>query len=582
MDPTLFDVSLWSAVGLCALGFLVRIGLWLARDLGPDASGASRWARFAGAFHALTGRRALGAANGLLVDGFLLRRLARADLVAWLAHAVLALGFTFLLVFHALGGLVTARLVEGFESTAAPWLFVRDLAGLLVVLASVVLFVRRRRRSPARRRSSVVLWTLLGVIFVSGFALQAAKTISAPVFYEMSEEYLGTSDPEDDDVAALSHHWATHYGVVFSSGLGEADEEVVDYGAELNEEACAECHASPRSALVSWPLSRAFVPMAGTIERHRVDRTLLLVHVFACLALLAWLPYGRLFHIITNPASTLASGATRGREPSPGLRAARRALALDACTQCGVCDAHCSVRGLVVGGEEGPLPSVKLRAARTTLGAEVPTPTLLQLAADHATCTDCHRCTDLCPAGIDLADLWESLRGKLTDRGYPEPARWVKSRSAAEWADRTIAAGRGEGEVAGRSCSVVSEASSSAAADRGLSSCRETFMPCVQCQTCTNVCPVVAHAPDGESAVDLTPQKVMNLLRLGLRDWAVGARMTWDCATCYQCQESCPEGIPVTEVLYELRELGWRRLRTLPPASPVVPGSTHDGEEETS
>ena len=95
---------------------------------------------------------------------------------------------------------------------------------------------------------------------------------------------------------------------------------------------------------------------------------------------------------------------------------------------------------------------------------------------------------------------------------------------------------------------------------------RRTFSRCVQCQTCTNVCPVVAHAMAADprnatdQGVDLTPQKVMNLLRLGLPDLALGSRMVWDCATCYQCQEHCPEGIRVADIMCELRALSVRRL----------------------
>ena len=70
----------------------------------------------------------------------------------------------------------------------------------------------------------------------------------------------------------------------------------------------------------------------------------------------------------------------------------------------------------------------------------------------------------------------------------------------------------------------------------------------------------MAHSTDPGSGIDLTPQKVMNLLRLGLRDFALGSRMVRDCATCYQCQEHCPEGIRVADIMVELRALAVQRL----------------------
>jgi heterodisulfide reductase subunit C len=33
----------------------------------------------------------------------------------------------------------------------------------------------------------------------------------------------------------------------------------------------------------------------------------------------------------------------------------------------------------------------------------------------------------------------------------------------------------------------------------------------------------------------------------------MGSGMLWDCVTCYQCQEHCPQGVKVTDVLYELK-----------------------------
>ena len=144
--------------------------------------------------------------------------------------------------------------------------------------------------------------------------------------------------------------------------------------------------------------------------------------------------------------------------------------------------------------------------------------------------------------GIDLADLWVAGRADLARAGQPSPAQWVRERSALDW-DEALAVQTAAQNPVGP-----------------LSSRRETYSACVQCQTCTNVCPVVAHGGEEPGGMDLTPQKVMNLLRLGMIDLAIGSGMVWDCATCYQCQEHCPEGIRVTDVMLELRELGYRRL----------------------
>jgi heterodisulfide reductase subunit C len=36
---------------------------------------------------------------------------------------------------------------------------------------------------------------------------------------------------------------------------------------------------------------------------------------------------------------------------------------------------------------------------------------------------------------------------------------------------------------------------------------------------------------------------------------ACGASMIWDCVTCYQCQEHCPQLVEVTDILYQLKNM---------------------------
>ena len=85
----------------------------------------------------------------------------------------------------------------------------------------------------------------------------------------------------------------------------------------------------------------------------------------------------------------------------------------------------------------------------------------------------------------------------------------------------------------------------------------------MQCTICTSVCPVVAASPDPVEELEATPQQIMNLLRMGLIDQALGAGMVWSCATCYQCQENCPQNIPVADLLFELRNMAVARLNDL-------------------
>ena len=94
-----------------------------------------------------------------------------------------------------------------------------------------------------------------------------------------------------------------------------------------------------------------------------------------------------------------------------------------------------------------------------------------------------------------------------------------------------------------------------------LSAQASTFSVCFGCQSCTTVCPVVANYDNPEEVLGMLPHQIMHACGLGVRDLALGSNMLWDCLTCYQCQEHCPQGVYITDVLYELKNLAVKQVR---------------------
>jgi heterodisulfide reductase subunit C len=88
-----------------------------------------------------------------------------------------------------------------------------------------------------------------------------------------------------------------------------------------------------------------------------------------------------------------------------------------------------------------------------------------------------------------------------------------------------------------------------------------TFSHCFSCQSCTAVCPVVANYPQPEQVLGLLPHQIMCCLELGLTEMAAGAKMIWDCLTCYQCQENCPQQVDVCDLLYGLKNAAAAKAR---------------------
>jgi len=544
----------WAVVlasAFAAAGGLWRASAWLRLGL-PAAPAAARGR--AGALVASLGRGPLGkrawrGAAAFLLDVLAQRRLWARDPIRWAAHFLLFIGFTGLCFLHALGDVVAVRIAAGYMPTLNPWLWLRDLLGILVLLGFALGTVRRRAargRLPApRRRDPLFVILVLGIV-VSGFAVGAIKITSAPAFERMLRDYASLND---DESAALRAYWAAEYGVVFSPPIHVASPAQLAAGEAVHQAACAACHARPQAAVLSYSLSRVVRDIAPGLASWGAEAWLLRLHQLLCVLAIAYLPFGRAFHVVSAPVALLAGAGTA--PPSDPNRHTRRALALDACVRCGLCDERCSVAPLAsLLGNAFVLPAAKLDALRAAArGSLDGGPGTARLAEGSSACSDCGRCTVGCPVGLRLDDLWSAGAEALRRRGEPPAPEWVKATAAAEWADRLAAGAPAVRSPLPRYTSLTVD--------------RHTFSPCVQCQTCTNVCPVVAHS-DRASGVDATPQKVMNLLRLGLADLALGSRMVWDCATCYQCQEHCPAGIRVTEVLYELRNRGYERLGGLP------------------
>lgn len=75
---------------------------------------------------------------------------------------------------------------------------------------------------------------------------------------------------------------------------------------------------------------------------------------------------------------------------------------------------------------------------------------------------------------------------------------------------------------------------------------------CIQCGTCSASCPAV-------SAMDLIPRQMWRMVQLGLMDEVLRSKAIWLCSICYQCQVRCPQGIPLTETIAQLKQLALER-----------------------
>jgi heterodisulfide reductase subunit C len=164
--------------------------------------------------------------------------------------------------------------------------------------------------------------------------------------------------------------------------------------------------------------------------------------------------------------------------------------------------------------------------------------------------------------------LWFNVREVLFQRGIPElsllsPLSFYRGLMSKELAlrdykkplikARKAIAEKSDGEKSQAVVLPLPRTDKEFKGRLNLSAQASTFSVCFGCQTCTNACPVVAFYDNPQESLGLLPHQIMHACALGLRGLAFGSNMLWDCLTCYQCQEQCPQGVCITDVLYELK-----------------------------
>ena len=76
----------------------------------------------------------------------------------------------------------------------------------------------------------------------------------------------------------------------------------------------------------------------------------------------------------------------------------------------------------------------------------------------------------------------------------------------------------------------------------------ENAKMCFQCGTCTASC------PSGRETAFRT-RKLVRMAQLGLREEMISSEALWQCTTCYACQERCPRGVQIVDVVIAIRNI---------------------------
>jgi heterodisulfide reductase subunit C len=583
MYPMAYALAVYLALITFVLGLAYKVSTWFRYRIGADAdriSAATRVAAAArGVILTLFSRKVFTLFRVFVLDILLQVRVFREDRLRWAMHFPIVLGFMGLLLLHALDRYVSAALFPDYQSTLNPFLILRDLFALLVILGLGVAVYRRWILKVPRSFTHVqdaYAIAILGVIMLSGILLHASKIVSYSRYEEMVREY--TINADEQELKALEAYWVDKYGVVSPNVKGPFDAEVLEQGKLLNELSCLQCHSRPQWAFLSYGTARLVSLVSPALDTIHLPAILWHIHFLACLLGLAYLPFSKMFHMFATPLSLLANSVMDRETSDPANILTRQVIELDACMHCGTCTSRCSV-GVIFEAipNRGILPSEKIGPIRAVASGRTLSPGELRVIQEGMyLCTNCYRCTVVCPAGINLQDLWFSARESLLRRGQPaflalspfslyrglmsetlERGHYGNVPDQARQA--VVASCNGNKAVSGSDSLIAGDRDVSAALAASVQG--NTFSHCYRCVTCSNACPVVRNYPKAQETLGLLPHQIMHAV--GMRFWDVvfSARMLWDCLGCYQCQEHCPQGVCVADVLYELKSVAIARTQ---------------------
>ncbi|MDT8285313.1 MAG: 4Fe-4S dicluster domain-containing protein, partial [Thermovirgaceae bacterium] len=324
----------------------------------------------------------------------------------------------------------------------------------------------------------------------------------------------------------------------------------------------------PQWAFAGYTVAKLTGPFAIGFDRLKVSTALWYLHILASFFGLAYLPFSKMFHVIVSPLSLLINAVMVSERSHQASILTRQILEMDACTHCGTCSFRCSTAiASKTLGNVNILPSERMIAIKDlAAGRKLSELDVRAIQEGIYLCTNCDRCTVVCPVGIDLRELWFNVREFLIQKGYPEPLTLSpysfyrglnRNRISSEEYSRPLEAARAaiseKYETLKEDVFDLTDGNAEYRASLSRSSTETGFSYCFACENCTTVCPVVGNYENPQEVLGLLPHQIMRSVGLGIKDLALGSMMLWDCVTCYQCQEHCPQGVHVTDILYVLK-----------------------------
>lgn len=80
----------------------------------------------------------------------------------------------------------------------------------------------------------------------------------------------------------------------------------------------------------------------------------------------------------------------------------------------------------------------------------------------------------------------------------------------------------------------------------------ESLAQCLQCGSCGGSCPSAQDMDD-------SPHQLFAMILAGMEDEVLTSNTPWHCVSCYYCMVRCPQEIPITDLMYTLKQMAIAR-----------------------
>lgn len=569
-----FNILLVIAVIVCLAGVSFRLFIWFTQGIHPSTQpsipalsvvsriGAALQALFTTVFSS----KIFVLLKSLVVDLLFQKRIFDKSLLRWTAHTLIFVGFILLFLMHALDSIVSEALFNDYLPTLNPFLFLRNLFGVMVLIGVAIAVFRRITLKPKRMRTYLSDWAALlfvGGIIVSGMLLEGSKMSSYSTYQNMVEEYAAV---DEEEAKALVAFWVEENGVVSPNSAKPFDPELIEQGREVNGDSCIECHASNRSAFASFAVAKISRLFSAALGDGAAVTMFWYLHILTCLSFLAWLPFSKMFHILAAPVSLVIKSITGDELSNPANILNRQMIGLSACTHCGTCSLECSSSMFYETFQNDfILPSEKVQYLKRFAANKEHDPEVAKrMQQGLYVCTSCDRCTTVCPSGINLKELFISSRYSLLEAGSPETTMLshfsFPLALAQNFVDDHVKALKKVTDLFKKSFQHLADLTSPITLTKTSGMGNNSYKGCFSCQRCTNICPVVRSFDYPSEELGLLPHQIIFSLGIGNVDLAMGSQMIWSCSTCYLCQEHCPNQVELCDIFYTLKNRALQKI----------------------